>query len=110
MRRIAGDFLIYVGDGPTDVPCMSTVNTLGGQCFAVYEDKNVGIEDDKNFQAAFKLREHGRVFGYHPADYRVGSPIRKSLEMAVLRAAEKIVKRKEDALREQTSPSVSFNG
>jgi len=108
MRRIAGDCIIYVGDGPTDVPCMSTVNNMGGQCFAVYRNDDRPIQEDGNFHDAFTLREHGRVFGYGPADYTKGTQTRKSLEMAVLKAADRIVKRKEEAIRTRTKPSVKF--
>ncbi len=108
MRRVSSDCLIYIGDGPTDVPPMATVKTLGGVSFAAFENIDVPIGDDIAFEAAWKLMDQGRVFAYAPADYREGQPMRKSLEMAVRQAAERIVARKETALRAHTKESVRF--
>ncbi len=101
LRRVRGDCLIYIGDGLTDVPPMAATNSLGGKCIAVYDPK----AEDKRFSNALTLREHGRVFNFGPANFSKGEQTRKTLEILVSKAANKIVKDRETLLQEGTGKS-----
>lgn len=58
--------MIYIGDGPTDVPCMKLVKVNGGKSIAVYN----GGKD-----TAVKLFRDGRVNFIAPADYTAGGQL-----------------------------------
>jgi 3-deoxy-D-manno-octulosonate 8-phosphate phosphatase KdsC-like HAD superfamily phosphatase len=70
LRAIPFSRMLYIGDGLTDVPCMSTLHKFGGQALAVYRPhtKN-GITN------AQKLLKGERVDNIAPADYSEGSRI-----------------------------------
>jgi hypothetical protein len=57
--------MIYIGDGPTDIPCMKLVKTNGGYSIAVYTDKTK-VKD---------LIVHDRVNFIATADYSDGSEL-----------------------------------
>ncbi len=74
--------MIYVGDGPTDVPCFSLLMQNGGQSVAVYEPK-----DKKAFDECYRLVvESKRADVMCPADYSDGS----QLHLALSKMVEKI--------------------
>lgn len=59
--------MIYIGDGMTDVPCMSMLAKAGGHTLAVYK------EGQK--ERAFELNRDGRAHMVAVADYREGKKI-----------------------------------
>ncbi len=87
-RRVPFRQMIYVGDGPTDVPCFATLKKLKGRGVAVYNPTQ-----EKAFRDCYQLQEEGRVSLFCPADYRGGSHISNVLEHLVCEIAEKIVER-----------------
>ncbi|MEK6899722.1 MAG: HAD family hydrolase [Nanoarchaeota archaeon] len=88
-RRIPFQNMIYVGDGPSDVPSFATLNRRGGECLAVY---NPG--SDHAFESVYLLQKQERIFTFIPADYSVGSHASKVLEHMVRQIAEGIVNSK----------------
>lgn len=66
-RRIPYRNMIYIGDGLTDVPCMTVVRTRGGESIALYHKK----ERNK----VYKLIKENRVGYIARADYSVGSEL-----------------------------------
>lgn len=92
MRRVRGDCIIYVGDGPTDVPAMSTTNNFGGKCIAVY-----GSAKDA-FDNAIRLREQNRVVSFSEANYIEGSQTIRTLKHMITENAERIVRDRETAI------------
>ena len=95
MRRVSGDCMIFMGDGPTDVPSMSTVNKFGGKCIAVYGRYGDEKKDRKAFENAFKLREQNRVLNFSPANFVENSQTMNTLKYLIGECADKIVKDRE---------------
>ena len=92
-RRIPFQNMIYIADGPSDVPVFSVVKVNGGRTYGVY---NPGHE--KEFQQVKRLQKDGRVDGMGPADYREGSATWMWLRDEVTEIAERIVRDRELAL------------
>lgn len=69
-RPIPFRLMIYLGDGDTDVPCMTMIKRCGGHCIAVYDPKQKNAEIK-----AQKYRNDGRANIVAPADYRSGKKI-----------------------------------
>ena len=85
-RRIPFRNMMYIGDGPTDVPCFAVVSHLGGSALAVYDPN-----DKISFDICMTLREAERVHEIAEADYRSGTHLRRIMEYYVERTADRIV-------------------
>jgi hypothetical protein len=92
-RRIPFQNMIYVADGPSDIPCFSTVNHFGGKTFAVYRPKS-----EAEFEKAYQLQKQHRVQAFGEADYRPGSQASMWIQRAVKDIAERIVRDRTRAL------------
>lgn len=92
-RRVPFENMIYIADGPSDIPVFSVVNRFGGKTFAVYEDGS-----PRSFDQVHDLLEDGRVNAVGPADYRVGKPAEMWLSRAVHGTAARIMNQRESAL------------
>lgn len=95
-RRVPFQNMIYVADGPSDVPVFSVVSGNGGRTYAVYRP---GSENE--FQQAARLLEQDRVDAFGEADYRNGSHTAMWLTLAAQEIAERIVSDRNDALNER---------
>ena len=91
-RRIPFRNMIYIGDGPTDVPCFAVVSHRGGLAMAVYNP-----EYHKSFETCMTLREADRVREIAEADYREGTHLRRMVEYHLRRMADRIVADQEEA-------------
>lgn len=67
-RRVAFENMIYIADGPSDVPAFSLVKKYGGSTFAIYPKG-----DARAFKQVEQLREDDRIDMFAEADYTVGS-------------------------------------
>jgi hypothetical protein len=92
-RRVPMHNMIYVADGPSDVPVFSVVRKNGGRAYAVYE---TGSEEA--FRQNDELLRHGRVDAYGRADFRPKSDTYMWLMMHVQQICDRIVEEQEYAL------------
>ncbi len=95
-RRIPIKNMIYIADGPSDVPVFSVVNHNGGKTYGVYKQGS-----KTEFKQANSLQEQGRVQSIGPADYSADSQTTMWLTNAVRSIAERIVRDRERALDEK---------
>ena len=92
-RRVPFQNMIYVADGPSDVPVFSIVNRFGGRTFAVYRP---GSKEE--FSQVNNLQKQGRVQSFGEANYTEGSQTAMWLTNAINEIAELIVKNRERAM------------
>ncbi len=92
-RRIPFQNMIYIADGPSDVPVFSVLNQHKGRTFGVYNPGSSG-----EFKQVNQLQVDGRVQSMGPANYSVGSQTYMWLSNAVEEIADRIVATREQAL------------
>lgn len=88
-RRVPMQNMIYIADGPSDIPSFSLVNSRGGRTLGVY------APGDRNYNNAAQLEEQGRVQSIAEADYSEGSAADRWLSRAIRKMADRIVSNRE---------------
>jgi hypothetical protein len=88
-RRVPFKNMIYVADGPSDVPCFSVVRKQGGVTLAVFDPQSP--TRDGEFGQVTRLLEDKRVDMVGPADYCEGTQTSMWLEQKVLAIAKRMV-------------------
>lgn len=63
-RRVDFKNMIYIADGPSDVPAFSVIKGRGGATFAIYPHGNISA-----FKQVEKLRQDDRIDMFAEADY-----------------------------------------
>ena len=100
-RRIPFRNMIYIGDGPTDVPSFTVTMNRGGRALAVYNPAKPGSID-----IAMQLKEADRINDCAPAEYQPGTHLRRLLEYHIGRIADRIVFDQEEAHNRSVIPAV----
>ena len=77
-RPIPFENIVYIGDGPTDVPCFRLVKDIGGLSVAVFRPSKKGARE-----AAERFRADGRVHVVVPAKYTDGSELDQVVKASI---------------------------
>ena len=75
-RPIPFENMLYIGDGLTDVPCMTVTKNNGGFALAVYKTRN-----PQSLAVCRKLARANRIDYFAPADYRAGKTLEKRVKL-----------------------------
>lgn len=97
-RRVHFINMVYVADGPSDIPAFSVINKNGGATFAVYPKG-----DEKALSQVEKMRDDGRVQMYAVADYSKGETAYLWIKNKVKQMADRIVEEKKSRLSKYSS-------
>ena len=95
LRRIPFEQLIYVADGPSDVPVFAVVKQMGGKTYAVYDPN-----DESEFAQTCDLVESGRVHNNGPADYSFRSPTSVWMKQKIREILSTMRVKREESLRQ----------
>jgi len=100
-RRIPIENMIYIADGPSDVPSFSVVKKGGGKTYAVYNPASRA-----EFEQNDRLRHTGRIDHYGPADYSATGATTIWLQLQVETICDRIMAERESsvALRVSSPP------
>ena len=98
MRRVHFQNMVYVADGPSDIPAFSVVNQNGGATFAVYPKG-----DMRALQQVETMRKTGRINMFAEADYTENSTAYMWLCNKIREFAERIVSEDKGKIAEYTS-------
>lgn len=85
-RRVPFKNMIYIADGPSDIPSFSVVKKHGGLTYAVYAP-----DSKEQFAQVVALQDNERVHTYGPADYREGSQTDMWLQLQVKKVARRMM-------------------
>lgn len=97
LRRVPFDQLIYVADGPSDVPVFAVVKQMGGKTYAVYDP-----DDENEFAQTCKLVESGRVHNNGPADYSRKSSTSLWMKQKVREIVSTMIEKKQQSFQKNT--------
>lgn len=88
-RRVPFENMIYIADGPSDIPSFSIVTQNGGKAYAVYDPD---VTD--HYAQAAGLSEQDRVDHFGAADYRPDTETSRWLEHTVKKMADRIIEKR----------------
>lgn len=97
-RRIPFESMLYVADGPSDVPVFSLLRKSGGKTYAVFHP-----EHEAEFAQCDSLLQTGRVHGYGPCDYTESSFTTRWIRHAVTGMIDRLVAERRQALDRRVS-------
>ena len=97
-RRIPFQNMIYIADGPSDVPSFSVVKSRGGRTYGVYNPDNPA-----EFEQNDRLLQAGRIHGYGPADYTETSSTARWLRLHIQAICDRIVSDREVAVSKRAA-------
>jgi hypothetical protein len=98
LRRIPFQNMIYIADGPSDVPAFSVIKKNGGHTFAIYPK-----EDKAAFKQVEQLRSDTRIDMYAEADYSEGTTTYMWIVNKIEDIAENIYKTEKDKISNSVS-------
>lgn len=101
-KRVSFKNMIYIADGPSDIPAFSVVKGRGGATFAIYPKK-----DERAFGQVERMREDGRIDMFAEADYRDGTTASMWICNKIKEMAERI--KKEEKAKRDGSGSVPMH-
>ena len=97
-RRIPFRNMVYVGDGPSDIPCFSMIRRFGGQAIGVIPP------DDLDLRNPYQMTQGNRITaGPYTADYTNNTDLFKMMNKIISGIADSILEKR--AQRIKSSPS-----
>lgn len=97
-RRVHFENMIYIADGPSDIPAFSVVKRNGGATFAIYPKG-----DGKAMKQVEQMREDGRVDMYAEADYSEGTTAYMWITNRIQKMADRIRSKEQDKIMNSAS-------
>ena len=94
LRRVLFENMIYIADGPSDIPAFSLVNKGKGATFAIYPKG-----DQKAFKQVENMRMNGRIQMFAEADYSEGTTAYMWICNKIHKFAERIYKTEKEKLK-----------
>jgi len=101
-RRVPFKHMIYIADGPSDVPVFSVLRQYGGKTFAIYPKG-----DEAAFAQVDSLRKDGRIDMYAEADYSEGTTAYMWIMKQTEKIANSIYEMREEELKRAVSKAPS---
>jgi len=98
-RRVPLRHMIYIADGPSDVPCFSILNQNGGKTLGVYT-----LQPVDNHRQVKQLQAQGRIQGMAEADYRPGKAAYLWLMDSIEQIGHEIVEARRQAFASIPNP------
>lgn len=100
LRRVPFENMIYIADGPSDIPAFSLINKNGGSTFAIYPEG-----DEQAMNQVEKMRADGRINMYAIADYSENKTAYLWIKNKILSIAERIRDNERAKLNSVVSPT-----
>lgn len=98
MRRAQFENMIYIADGPSDIPAFSLVDQMKGYTFAIYPRG-----DAQAMKQVEEMRATKRVNMYAEADYTKGTTAEMWISNKIRDIADKIVEKEREKIKNSTS-------
>jgi hypothetical protein len=98
-RRVPLVNMLYIADGPSDIPVFSILNHYGGRTLGVYNAKS-----EEHFRNVKWLSDQGRVQHFVEADYRENSAAYRWILQSLHEMAEAIVEARDRAFADRVQP------
>jgi len=98
------EHMIYIADGPSDVPAFAVMRQNHGTGYAVYDPANPPAAPGG------PAAPDGRDDHFGPADYRPGSPTSDWLTLQVQRIAAEIAAERRSALKARVGEAAAASG
>lgn len=98
LRRVQFENMIYIADGPSDIPAFSVVKQNGGATFAIYPKGDV-----KAMRQVEQMRADGRVDMYAEADYSKDTTAYLWITCKIQDMADTIRNREQERIRASAS-------
>jgi hypothetical protein len=97
-RRVPFENMIYIADGPSDVPAFSVIKSNGGKTYAIYPRGN-----QEAFRQVNDLITDGRIDMFGEADYSKGTTTYLWLRTQIMDIANRIYEKKRDYISKSAS-------
>lgn len=92
-RRIPMNNMIYIADGPSDIPAFTIIRDKGGFAYAVYNEQS---------EAEFEQNDHmltdDRIDAYGPANYTEGSSTVRWIKMKIKHICARIIRETDEVI------------
>ncbi|MDR3273874.1 MAG: haloacid dehalogenase-like hydrolase [Puniceicoccales bacterium] len=93
-RRIPVPNMIYIADGPSDIPAFSVVRHDGGHAYAVYNE-----DSEAEFEQNDKMLANNRIDAYGPANYTDNSQTVRWIKMKLVQICNRIIQEMDTVIK-----------